>query len=273
MFECVINISEGRDTSFLEALCELGGPSVRDLHVDEVHNRSVFTLINEADGLIGGVRALLTYSFGCLDLTRHRGVHPRFGVVDVVPFVALGREDPLGAVALRDATARWISDNFDVPVFLYGPVKDGVRTLPEVRKQAFRSLHPDFGPWVASAKLGASAVGARPVLVAWNLWLRDVTFGEARVMARDVRQPDVRALAFAVSEQVQISCNLLAPLVVGPSVIYDAVASMLPAHATIVRAELVGLAPRALLEREPRERWVELGLSDDATIESRVAGS
>jgi glutamate formiminotransferase len=270
VFECVINLSEGRDASRVDALGATAGPSLRDLHADRFHNRSVFTLINAANELTRDVHALVGAAFTTLDLTRHEGVHPRFGVVDVVPFVALAPGDAEEAVALRDETASWIADTFNVPVFLYGPVDGALRTLPELRKSAFRTLAPDKGPQRASATLGASALGARGLLVAWNLWLRGVTLDEARGIARAVRRPEVRALAFAVGDEVQVSCNLIAPLEVGPSVVFDQVASLLRGAGAIDHAELVGLAPWALLKRESPERWSQLDLSPERTIESRL---
>jgi glutamate formiminotransferase / 5-formyltetrahydrofolate cyclo-ligase len=270
VFECVINLSEGRDAPLLAELGVTAGESLRDLHADVFHNRSVFTLINDPGQLTRDVRALVSAAFTSLDLTRHEGVHPRFGVVDVVPFVALDHDDKDQAVALRDETAVWIAGTFNVPVFLYGPVNGVVRTLPEVRKSAFRSLKPDKGPDATSATLGASAVGARELLVAWNLWLSGITLPEARVIARWVRRVEVRALAFQVGDQVQVSCNLVAPLVVGPSAVFDHVTKLLRGRGTVERCELVGLAPRALLDREDRARWSQLDLSESRTIESRI---
>ena len=270
MFECVINISEGRHRVLLDELRVTAGDSLRDLHADAFHNRSVFTLINDAEGLPRDVRALISQSFQLLDLRTHEGVHPRFGVVDVVPFVALDQQESSISLEMRDATAQWISDTFDVPVFLYGPVQDHVRTLPEVRKRAFADLTPDYGPPTPSPTLGAVAVGARPILIAWNLWLSDVSRDEARVIAKAIRRNEVRALAFRAGEHMQVSCNLIDPLVVAPSTVYDEVTALLPVGAEIVRAELVGLVPRVVLEREERSRWVQLGLSEGQTIESRL---
>ena len=273
MFECVINLSEGRDAQLLGELRATCARSLRDLHADSFHNRSVFTLINEHETLTIDVRALVGAAFASLDLTRHEGVHPRFGVVDVVPFVALEPQDFDEAVSLRDETALWIADAFSVPVFLYGPVNGVLRTLPEVRKSAFNALAPDFGPQRASAARGASAVGARGLLVAWNLWLRGVTLDEARRIARTLRRPEVRALAFQVGDLVQVSCNLIAPLLVGPSVVFDHVRSLLPDGGSIDRAELVGLAPKALLAMQDRSRWSQLDLSEERTIEGRLAAN
>ena len=229
MFECVINLSEGRDTELLSELGATAGLSLRDVHADSFHNRSVFTLINDGPPLVRDVQALLSAAFSRLDLTHHTGVHPRFGVVDVVPFVALDSKRASDAVLLRDETAQWIAHTFDVPVFLYGPVDGVVRTLPEVRRKAFVDLKPDFGPLQAGSTLGASAVGARGLLVAWNLWLRGVSLDGARDIARSVRDVSVRTLAFEVGDSVQVSCNLIDPMRVGPSIVFDRVRAMLPA--------------------------------------------
>lgn len=270
MLECVINISEGRNLDLLDQLHVSAGHSMRDLHADEFHNRSVFTLVNDAKALMDDVRALITASFAAMDLDGHEGVHPRFGVVDVVPFVALEPEKIQRASALRDEVAHWISDTFDVPVFLYGPLDGAVRTLPEVRQRAFGDLAPDLGPTVPAPRLGAVAVGARPILVAWNLWLSGVSRDETRALAKAVRRDAVRALAFRTGAYTQVSCNLIEPMVVGPSIVYDEVAARLPEGGAIVRAELVGLVPRAVVDAEVRSRWSELGLSENQTIESRL---
>lgn len=273
MFECVANVSEGRRSDVIDDLGRAAGSSLRDLHTDEVHNRSVFTLIDECDALRGALRALASATMARLDLRHHEGVHPRFGVLDVVPFVAL---DPRGADvarSLRDETAAWLADTFGVPVFLYGDGDDGgTRTLPEVRRRAFSSLAPDFGPAIPHRELGATAVGARGVLVAWNLWLRDVTLERASAIAASIRSAQVRALAFSMGEFVQVSCNLVDPLTVGPSQVYDAVARQVPEGA-IDHAELVGLAPRAMLDALEPARWGQLGLDPATTIESRLKAS
>jgi glutamate formiminotransferase len=270
VFECVINLSEGRNLDVLDDLHVHAGESLRDLHADPSHNRSVFTLINEADALLSDVRSLITGAFDALDLRTHEGVHPRFGVVDVVPFVALDPETPARALALRDETAQWISEEYDVPVFLYGPIGTAERTLPEVRKHAFHDLGPDLGPASASPTLGAVAVGARPVLVAWNIWLAGVSRDATRALVKAVRRPEVRSLAFRAGEHTQVSCNLIDPLVVGPDIVYDEVAKLLPVGGEIVRCELVGLVPRAVLDAVERSRWEQLGLSANQTIESRL---
>ena len=271
MFECVLNVSEGRRLNQLDALALAAGSSLRDRHSDAIHNRSVFTLIDPPDELRRHVHRFIVATMKRLDLREHEGVHPRFGVLDVVPYVALDPARSREAEMLRDETAHWVASTFDVPVFLYGHLADGTfRTLPEVRRDAFTSLPPDYGPPVASEERGASALGARGVLVAWNLWLRDVSLGEARDVVRHLRQKEVRALAFQVGEHVQISCNLVEPLTVGPSFVYDKVTDLLRSGG-IERAELVGLVPEKVLHHEDPARWAQLDLAEEKTIEARVA--
>jgi glutamate formiminotransferase len=270
VLECVLNISEGRDSDILERLSVAAGASLRDRHSDTFHNRSVFTLINSTAELLRDVRNLITTALELLDITHHEGVHPRLGVVDVVPFVALTPDVSATAIHLRDLSAEWIATSHQVPVFLYGPLESGERTLPYVRAHAFKGLAPDFGPSRPDPRSGAVVVGARDVLVAWNIWLTGVDLERARLLAQLIRRPGVRALGLQVGDHVQVSCNLVDLALATPSEVYDQVNSHLAEGATIQRAELVGLIPRSLLEAEDPVRWEQLGLSEDSTIESRL---
>ncbi|HET9089368.1 MAG TPA: hypothetical protein VFN54_03590 [Acidimicrobiales bacterium] len=270
MFECVLNLSEGRRLDVLDALSDAAGESLRDRHADAFHHRSVFTLINDADQLVFDVRNLIDVALTQLDLTSHQGVHPRFGVVDVVPFVALDAREAPRACALRDDTAHWLAATHDVPVFFYGPLEGGERSLPEVRRRAFRDLSPDVGPAAAHPRFGASALGCRPILVAWNLWLEGVDLDAARRIARALRRPGLRTLAFTVGAAVQVSCNVIDVSAVTLSSVYDEVSARLPRGGRIARAELVGLAPKSLLDAEEPSRWEQLDLSAQRTIEARI---
>ena len=258
MLECVINLSEGRRPEVVELIARNAGAELLDVHLDADHHRSVVTVVGEA-----AARAVATAAVLALDLRAHQGVHPRFGVVDVVPFVPLGSASMDDAVAARDAFARTQAERLGVPCFLYGPE----RSLPELRRLAFSDLDPDFGPREPHPTAGATAVGARPVLVAYNVWLAEPDLERAREIAAELRGPSVRALGLAVGQQVQVSMNLIAPEIVGPAEVYDAVA----ARAAIDRAELVGLIPSALLTRTPTARWRDLDLDPDRTIEARLA--
>jgi glutamate formiminotransferase / 5-formyltetrahydrofolate cyclo-ligase len=271
VLECVANVAEGRRPPVISALATSAGASLRDVHSDADHHRSVFTLIDEAEPLARSVRSLATATLEALDLSRHDGAHPRLGVLDVVPFVALDPTASTVATELRDDTARWIADEFSLPVFVYGPLADGrVRALPDIRRRAFSDLRPDFGPTTPHPHFGATCVGARPILVAWNLWLTGVSVARARAVAASLRRPAVRALAFELGPSVQISCNVIDVDAVGLSELFDEVARHLAPSGGISRAELVGLAPRSVLAAEDPSRWDQLGLSESATIEARL---
>jgi glutamate formiminotransferase len=257
VIECVVNISEGRRRTVIEAIATAAGADLLDLHVDADHNRSVLTTVGEE-----GARAIATEAVARLDLRSHDGAHPRIGVVDVVPFVALDDEPPSAAVTARDRFARWAADELAVPCFLYGPE----RSLPDVRRGAFTSLVPDTGPVEPHPTAGAMAVGARPVLIAYNLWLAEPDLAVARRIATDVRGPAVRALGLQVGDAVQVSMNLIDPTRVGPDEVYALVAAQAP----IERAELVGLVPRAVLDAIDPSDWERLDLARDRTIESRL---
>jgi glutamate formiminotransferase len=231
-----------------------------------------------ADDVLGRARSLARAAVETLDIGSHDGAHPRFGVLDVVPFVPLNepakeRSDLRDAVAARDAFAAWAGTTLGLPCFLYGPLPGGgARSLPEVRRGAFGAFGPDWGPTSPHPTAGAAAVGARPLLVAYNLWLTGADIELARAVARALRGPLVRALAFDLAPGVQVSFNLLDPIALGPAEIYDRAASLL-GEGRIVRAELVGLIPAAALELVPKARWGKLDLAPDRTIEARLAGA
>jgi glutamate formiminotransferase / 5-formyltetrahydrofolate cyclo-ligase len=281
IFECVVNVSEGRDGRTLDLLAAASSPALLDLHRDPDHNRAVLTLAGPAAALEAAVRSLAAATLEHLDLRVHQGVHPRFGVLDVVPFVPVepgrpGAGDLDGAVALRDGLARWLAEEFGLPSFLYGPLPGGrTRTLPDIRRRAFLpspdegGARPDFGPDRPHPRWGASAVGARNALVAYNVWVDSLEV--ARQVTPLVRRTEVRALSLAVGERVQISCNLVDPEHYGPARLYDEVTDLVTrAGGRVEGAELVGLVPEVVLHAVSPARWTELGLAADSTIESRL---
>ncbi len=220
-------------------------------------------------------RRLAQAAVQTIDLRRHHGAHPRFGAVDVVPFVPI---DPTGAVArpgddlgravaARQRFAAWAATTLGLPCFVYGPE----RTLPEVRRHAFDGLQPDTGPPVPHPSAGACAVGARPALVAYNVWLMGNDIAAARQIASAVRGPAVRALGLDIGGHAQVSCNLLDPFTVGPDAVLAAVTAA--AHGLgveVARAELVGLAPLAVAAALDPEERARCGLDLDRTFEARL---
>jgi glutamate formiminotransferase len=256
---CVVNVSEGRDAAVLAALAEAAGVDLLDQHVDPHHHRTVLTTVGE-----DAARRIARVAVDRIDLTHHDGVHPRLGAVDVVPFVALDGSTELDAELARDDFATWAGEELDLPAFAYGG--DGP-TLPEVRKRAFRDLAPVAGPSRPHPTAGAVAVGCRPPLVAYNVWLAEPDVAVARRVAAEVREEDLRALGLAVGDRAQVSMNLVDPFRLGPAEAYDRVA----ARVATAGAELVGLLPEAVLQAIAPARWDELDLAEDRTIEARLA--
>lgn len=262
MLECVVNVSEGRRPEVVGLLARAAGRSLLDVHTDAIHNRSVLTLagpeVEEA------ARRVAAVAVAHIDIRTHEGAHPRLGAVDVVPFVPIGDTSLKAALRARDAFARWAAGELGVPCFLYGPE----RSLPEIRRAAFHSLAPDFGPLIPHPTAGAICVGARGVLVAYNVWLPPGTpLATARRIAGEVRNAHVRALGLPAADgMVMVSMNLIEPDRFGPAEAYDAVA----ARTAVERAELVGLVPESVLRTTPRERWAQLDLDESKTIEARL---
>ncbi|MGI9120516.1 MAG: glutamate formimidoyltransferase [Acidimicrobiales bacterium] len=254
----MVNVSEGRRPEVIAALVAAAGDDLLDVHTDVHHHRSVLTLVGEQ-----APRAVAAAAVDRIDLGAHAGAHPRLGAVDVVPFVPLAGATMADAIAARDRFGDWLGSSLGVPSFTYGP---GSRSLPEVRKGAFVRLAPDHGPPQAHPRAGATAIGARTVLVAYNLWLAHPDLALARALARSLRGPSVRALGLAVGAAVQVSMNLIEPFRVGPEAVYDRVA----ADAAIDRAEVVGLVPEAVLDSVEQRRWGQLGLEPDRTMEARL---
>ncbi|MET1001057.1 MAG: glutamate formiminotransferase [Acidimicrobiia bacterium] len=282
MLECVANVSEGRDPNLLAALVTACGPGLLDLHADADHHRSVFTIAGPGTrDAETTARHLARAVAANVSLAGHEGVHPRFGALDVVPFVALGgsaAERHIATLAAR-AFARWWADTFAVPVFCYDDADAKGRDLPHARLHAFKGRTPDFGPAEPHPMLGATAVGARAPLVAVNCMLvtRDIEVARriaATVRARNDGLPGVRALGFILEteQRAQVSMNLTDLPQTGIQEACLHVRELARAESTdVARVELVGLVPRAELDRCSDDFLAWSGLDTEVTIESRLA--
>jgi glutamate formiminotransferase len=279
MLECVPNVAEGRRHDVVDALAASCGASLLDVHTDPDHHRSVFTLAGPGFRDAETAAAALARAVAeRLDLTHHEGVHPRFGVLDVVPFCALD-EDHEVATSAAIAFAEWATEELAVPVFLYDDADPLRRSLSELRAEAFATREPDLGPPAPHPTLGAMAVGARPPLVAVNCWLdtNDVLVGRGiarRVRERDGGLPGVRALGLLLESRdvVQVSMNLVDLPVTGVEAACTEVRRLARRDDwEVTRVELVGLVPAAEADRWSEEfrAWSQLG--DDLTIEGRLA--
>jgi glutamate formiminotransferase len=281
VLECVVNVSEGRDANVLDALSVACAPALLDVHADPDHHRSVFTLAHAHDDTVteAAVRALARAVDEHVGFADHRGVHPRLGAVDVVPFVALAPTEPAAAVAAARSFGAWLDTELAVPVFFYDAADERHRTLPVTRREAFLTRLPDLGAAHPNARLGACAVGARPPLVAINVELDRDDLALARAVAREVREidgglPGVRALGLVLASRghAQVSMNLVDLHATGVENACTTVRELLAAAgAGVERVELVGLIPAAELARcsEGFRRWS--ALDESLTVEARVA--
>jgi glutamate formiminotransferase len=281
VIECVVNVSEGRDHGVLQALTAACGSSLLDVHADGDHNRAVFTLAGpEPEAAVDAVRHLARAVAERVSIVDHIGVHPWFGALDVVPFVALPGTEAArtDAAAHAHAFARWWSETYQVPVFCYDDADALDRDLPHARRHAFRGRSPDYGPATPDPTLGATAVGARGVLVAVNCKLATADIETARRIAGQVREragglPGVRALGFrlASNDRTQVSMNLVDLPRTGIEAACTRVRELASASGTdVVAVELVGLLPRAELDRCSDDFVAWSGLRPEATIEARL---
>lgn len=279
MLESVVNISEGRDHDAIDAIGAAAGSVLLDIHRDPDHHRSVFTLAAlDPATTERAVRALVATALHHLDLRHHVGVHPRLGVIDVVPFIAFTPTPPEIAVAAAHGFADWLTDTFRVPVFMYDEASTDARTLPTVRRTAFESLAPDHGPDLPDPRWGATAVGARPPMIAVNVELDTDDLGLAQAIARRVRERDgglagVRALGFSLASRgtVQVSMNLVDLTATSLESACTAVRRLGEYEKTEVRRiELVGLLPAHEITRSSSTFLAWSGLNDRNTIDAHL---
>ena len=258
--ESVPNFSEGRDGATLDALSTVLGGSARllDVHADEDHNRSVFTLVGSEAELTQSLLAGIGCARERIDLRRHEGAHPRIGSADEVPLVPLVAGDMERACAAARGLAERIGSELELPVFLYGEVAPGRvpaffrRGGPEElqRRIDASELEPDFGPRRLDERAGGVLVGARRPLIAFNVNLRG-SLEAAREIAGAVRErgdgfPGVRALGLALprARLVQVSMNVEDYEAAALHEVVERVESEAAKRgAEVVGSELVGLMP------------------------------
>lgn len=270
LVECVPNVSEGRDATVLAAIISavtaVPGVLLLDVHSDRAHHRSVLTFAGPPERVLDAAFALVRVAAARIDLNHHGGVHPRIGAADVVPFVPLTGTTMAQCVTLANRLAERIGRELAIPVFLYGEAASAPerRRLASFRRGGFEtlrerlpgdgSLTPDAGPPRCHPTAGATAVGARPFLVAYNVDLATDDLDAAQRIAAAIREssgglPGVQALGFPIDEGVQVSTNLLDLEAVTPARIFAAVRARAEEMGLAVRrSEVVGLAPTRAFE-------------------------
>jgi glutamate formiminotransferase / 5-formyltetrahydrofolate cyclo-ligase len=285
VLEAVPNVSEGRDT---RAIAEIGaafaiGTALLDVHSDADHHRSVFTLAGEADRLVEGLVTGASRALALVDLSRHVGVHPRVGVVDVVPVVPLVPDDMPEAEAVARVVAQRLAGDCGLPVFLYAHSGGGRRPaffrrggpIELARRLAAGEIWPDLGPGEIDPRKGAVLVGARPPLVAYNVDLDTDDVAVAEAVARTVRESGggmrgVQAIALRLpqADRIQVSMNVLdldaSPL----HEVVERVTREAREHGVdVARGELVGLVPARVLEDAERAGVPIPGIDETRVLE------
>ena len=281
MLLAVPNVSEGRDAAVLDAIGDAfaaGGARVLDRHADPDHHRAVFTLVARPGTLHAALANGAQAAIERIDLTRHSGLHPHVGALDVAPVVFRTAEQRGAAAAEALALADALGE-LGLPVFLYGVLADG-RTRAELRRggapglaqRMADGLQPDFGPAQLHPTAGAVLVAARPPLVAFNLELGPhATGADAQRIARALREGGAQGLAglraiglthAARDDVAQVSCNVEDHEALPLAQLLEAVER----HAPVTQAELVGLAPQAAFEGWPER----VPIRNRASIEERL---
>jgi glutamate formiminotransferase len=289
VLEAVPNVSEGRDPHVVGAIADAFATRaiLLDVHSDPDHNRSVFTLAGPDEELVDSLLAGVAAAVELIDLREHIGVHPRVGVADVVPLVPLAPEDMQRAIAAARTLASRIGAELGLPVFHYGEIGGGLRPaffrrggLEELRRRVDSGgLVPDDGPASIDPRSGAVLVGARPVLVAYNVDLVTADLSIAREIAAAVREssgglPGVQAIGLALpgSDRVQVSMNVIdvdqAPL----HEVVQRVRGEAAARGVEMRGgELVGLVPASVLRAASDAKADIPGVDESRVLENVLA--
>ena len=265
--ECVPNFSEGRRKEVVDAIAKsiASVPGVRllDTEMDSNHNRCVITFIGDRSAVAEAAFQGAKSAVALIDMNKHHGEHPRVGALDVLPFVPISGVTMDECVAIARSVGKRIAEELRVPVYLYeaAATRPDRRSLPDVRRGEFEGLKvaietdrnrkPDFGPAKLHPTAGACIVGARPVLIAWNVNLGTKDVGVAKRIAKAIRESDgglpaVRAKGFELLDRglVQVSMNMIdyhrTSLVQAFEAIRDLATKE---HVDIVESEIIGLVP------------------------------
>ena len=270
IIECVPNISEGRRATvvagIVHAVRNTSGARLLDYSSDASHNRSVITIAGDAAPLKAAVLALFEAAVAAIDLRAHSGEHPRMGAVDVVPFVPIEGVTMADCVALAKDTARSVAERFGVPVYLYEEASTNPlrKNLEDIRRGEFEGLAakmasdgwaPDFGPPAPHPSAGASVIGARMPLIAYNINLNTDRLEVAKKIAAAVRFSSggfrfVKAMGVTLADRniVQVSMNLTNYEKTPILRVFEAVQREAARYGVaVLESEIVGLVPSGAL--------------------------
>jgi glutamate formiminotransferase len=293
VIECVPNISEGRRQDVISKITEelqaVPGLRVLDVQSDAAHNRSVFTLAGDAAAMLAGIPKLFAAAISAIDLTSHKGEHPRMGAVDVTPFIPIDDVTMAECVALARAVAQDVASRFSLPVYLYEEAASSPerKNLEDIRRGEFEGLAakmakpgwaPDFGPAAPHPTAGASVIGARMPLIAYNINLATTRLDVAKKIASAIRHSSgglrfVKAMGIALEDRgiVQVSMNLTNYEKTPIFRVFEMVKREAERYGVaVLESEIVGLVPAAAL-RQSVEWYLQLeGFSGAQVLENKL---
>jgi len=293
VIECVPNISEGRRQDVIDeianALRAVPGLRVLDVQSDATHNRSVLTLAGDAAAMSAGIPVLFERALAHIDLRTHKGEHPRMGAVDVVPFIPIEGVTMAQCVGLATTIAKDVAARFNLPIFLYedASTNPGRKNLEDIRRGEFEGLAakmsqpawtPDFGPAAPHPSAGASVIGARMPLIAYNINLNTNRLDVAKKIASAIRMSSgglryVKAMGIPLEDRgiVQVSMNLTNYEKTPIFRLFDLVKREAERYGvSVLESEIVGLVPAAALLQSV-EYYLQLeGFSGDQVLENKL---
>lgn len=289
--ECISNFSEGRRLSVIESIekgiRDVPGTLLLDRHVDADHNRTVLTFAGPPDAVAESAYAAIAEAARLIDMDEHEGQHPRIGATDVVPFVPISGVSMEDCVELANALGKRVGEELGIPVYLYERAarRPERENLAKIRKGEYEALKisieteedriPDFGPRKLG-KAGATVIGARPALIAFNVYLTTPDLDIAKQIARTVRHssgglPFVKALGMLVDGIAQVSMNLTNYEETPIAQVVEAIRQEAESHGVGIRnTELVGLIPQAALV-DAAQWYLQLDMFEpDQVLETRL---
>jgi glutamate formiminotransferase / formiminotetrahydrofolate cyclodeaminase len=294
LIECVPNFSEGRRPEVVaairDAIAAVAGVTILDSSSDASHNRSVITFVVPMDAAVNAAFAGIREASSRIDLRQHTGEHPRIGATDVVPFVPLEDATMDDCIALAEELGARVGDELQIPVYLYerAASRPSRKNLADVRRGQFEGLSaelgtnperdPDFGPRAIHPSAGAVAIGARPFLVAYNVYLGDAAnLAVAKSIAKAVREssggfPHVKGLGLEVDGQAQVSMNLVDTESTPLHIPFDFIANQAKASGIDVTwSEIIGLVPERVLFDAAKHYLKLTQFTNDQVLERQVA--
>ena len=299
VLEAVPNFSEGRDLGWIRELLQVierEGVEVLDWSADREHHRSVVTYIGDPESVEAASMAAALFAMNGIDLRSHQGIHPRIGALDVLPFVPLHDLTMDSAVeSARRVAGRLAAEG--IPVYLYGEARYGTtgsrsdRTLASMRRGGFEALCGGFPPgrepdlaasqWPGKPHptAGVTCVGARRVLLAWNVFVEGISLYALKAIARGLRESEggfkhLRVLALALSEtdRLQISMNLEDPEATSPYEVFDAIEERVEVGGgRVIETEVIGMIPDPLVLPAAGHRFRLLHPDESRLLSRRVS--